>query len=234
MLTGQSQDLSIWASLRVSVQCSVLFTAHFNMCCAGNTWPQSNPCQSHAPWHCTWARQQTCYLPIWCFLKTSVFFYILETKTKQNKTFSLINLPEPYGNSEKSSSVSYCINVIYLECCKFGILGKEVTRLGRFISILSGYFPWAVEVHQKIRCNWREQVVLILSRSALALFTPFLYRQQNVPSRGLIKKTFLQTYSLHQVPSFLSFNYFSYLRRYTDISEALQNRQWFYSFVCIS
>lgn len=91
--------------------------------------------------HRTWARQQTRYLPIGCFLKTSVFFYILETKTKQNKTFSLINLPEPYGNSEKSSSVSYCINVIYLECCKFGILGKEVTRLGRFISILSGYFP---------------------------------------------------------------------------------------------
>lgn len=84
--------------------CSALYySLHTSACTVQVTLP--NPCQSHAPRRRNWAQPQTCYLPIWCFLKRSIFFYILETK-KQNKTFSLINLPEPYGNSEKSSSVS--------------------------------------------------------------------------------------------------------------------------------
>lgn len=78
------------------------------------------------------------------------------------------------------------MNVIYLECCKFGMLAK-VTRLGRFISILSRNFPWAVEVCQKIQCNWWEQVVL--SRSTLAVFIHTLPLQATkCMGRGLIRK----------------------------------------------
>lgn len=65
----------------------------------------------------------------------------------------------------------------------------RVTRLGRFISILSKIFLWAVEVCQKIQCNWGEQVVL--SRSTLAAFIHTLPLQgTKCMGRRLIRKTF--------------------------------------------
>ena len=111
---------------------------------------------------------------------------------------------------------------------------EAVTRLGIFISILSGNYPWTVEVCQKIQHNWWEQVGLILSSPTLALFTPFLYRQQNVPSTELIKETFLKTYSLHQVSfPFLSFIYKIISVTWEDTNTYLK-RFWigndFYSF----
>lgn len=75
----------------------------------------------------------------------------------------------------------------------------RLTRLGRFISILSKNFLWAVEVCQKIQCNWWEQVVL--SRSTLAAFIHTLPLQgTKCMGRWLIRKTFLQ---MRSAPSFL-------------------------------
>lgn len=146
----------------------------------------SNRASTNAPW-----------LPSWCFSEDKSFlWYSVETKQKKKKVLwltcqSLMKILRSQVQPHNAWML-FILNVANL--ARWG----RVTRLGRFISILSRNFLWAVEVCQKIQCNWWEQVGL--SRSTLAAFIHTLPLQgTECMGRRLIRKTFLQRCSAPSV-----------------------------------
>ena len=137
----------------------------------------------------------TYWLPMSCFSEDESFLFCRNYNSNNRKrvlSLTCQSLMEILRSQVQPHNawMLFILNVVNLAHW------RRVTRLGRFISILSRNFPWAVEVCQKIRCNWWEQVGQVFNRSTLAVFIHTLPLQATkCMGRGLIRKTFLQTHS---------------------------------------